>query len=399
MDKGRSETSEPETQRKFSMRDASIDYLQMRPSKAFSSPIVGNNEHPMQMTASDNRAALSMFLLRCAQLPMSKKIYTEKISTCSWDIESTIVVVSASSIMACDLRKTSDPYVVIKNNSRRIFKGTVAKKTLNPVWPKMGNTAKVISNDPGVLLLEMWDKDMLSKDDFLGQAEIEKSELLYIADVMSGESVIRTYELQLCDRFPKQAVSGSITVRISSVRSDPQDSTDRVMAQLDKNNTIFILLKDSAETECVMSIISMVGTQHGFSAKRIHCTAVKLAKMQRTFRIVVESVTYHSASQNCGHYNGTVSRREYYDAKITLYALFFKTHTEEPCLRISFTYPHGNSNSERETQLLRDSFAEVGINTLRSLSEKKLINQNIKKWVLAVANDDEPTVSNRCRMQ
>lgn len=47
--------------------------------------------------------------------------------------------------MAADKTGTSDPYVVFTVNGERLFKSTVVKKTLDPVWKNESFVVAIVS--------------------------------------------------------------------------------------------------------------------------------------------------------------------------------------------------------------------------------------------------------------
>lgn len=67
-----------------------------------------------------------------------------------------------------DLR-SSDPYVIIRMGKQKL-KTKVVKKNLNPVWDE-DLTLSVV--DPLPVKLEVYDRDLLSADDKMGDAEFD----------------------------------------------------------------------------------------------------------------------------------------------------------------------------------------------------------------------------------
>jgi Ca2+-dependent lipid-binding protein len=58
--------------------------------------------------------------------------------------------------------------VVNNGNTASIYRSKVINSTLHPVWNEDGYVGGVVSPD-SVLLLTMFDKDLVGADDFLGQ--------------------------------------------------------------------------------------------------------------------------------------------------------------------------------------------------------------------------------------
>ena len=88
-------------------------------------------------------------------------------------------VKSARGLAKADLFGKSDPFAVLKMNGKRVAKTEVIWKTLDPTWEK-GHfkvefpTAAVASSD---LRLEVYDKDIIGSDDFLGQIILDETVL------------------------------------------------------------------------------------------------------------------------------------------------------------------------------------------------------------------------------
>lgn len=79
---------------------------------------------------------------------------------------------NATDLMIGDSNGFSDPYVIVKLGSERThhYRTKTKKKTLNPKWEE---TCLIPRISPGCeILFEVWDKDTLTTDDFLGQATL-----------------------------------------------------------------------------------------------------------------------------------------------------------------------------------------------------------------------------------
>ena len=116
-----------------------------------------------------------------------------------------IVVVDARGLMACDTGGTSDPYCsILLGKTKR--KTKTIKKTIAPVWNHLFtvDTIPAASN----LVFEIFDHDLTSKDDFMGQAIVD------IAQLTEGEALDTWLPLQ-----PKagEPVSGELHVIIDYV--------------------------------------------------------------------------------------------------------------------------------------------------------------------------------------
>ena len=94
-----------------------------------------------------------------------------------------LYIEKAKNLAKKDIFGASDPYVKVYIVNRRdglinppktkhIAKTRVIKNTLNPSWKEQFP----LSFDPSIntVLLEVWDENRLTPDDFLGQVEIQK---------------------------------------------------------------------------------------------------------------------------------------------------------------------------------------------------------------------------------
>ena len=105
---------------------------------------------------------------------------------------------------------SSDPYVVFKAGKMSV-KSKVAKQNLNPIWNdhiELFLSQEFLQED-GILEIEVWDKDFLKSDDYMGRTlvildEIEKWKnfSLPLEDVESGiiEFEIETYNFEKLDK-------------------------------------------------------------------------------------------------------------------------------------------------------------------------------------------------------
>lgn len=93
-----------------------------------------------------------------------------------------VKLISGTDLVAMDITNTSDPYckVYVKGDAlyRKKQRSAVKASTLNPKWNEL---IKVWPVDPAcldlVLVIEVWDHDTTSGDDFMGKLEIHLSDL------------------------------------------------------------------------------------------------------------------------------------------------------------------------------------------------------------------------------
>nr|CAD1840933.1 unnamed protein product [Ananas comosus var. bracteatus] len=87
----------------------------------------------------------------------------------------------------------SDPYVVLRMGNQKL-KTSVKKKSVNPVWQE---DLTLSISDPSIpIRLEVYDKDTFSKDDDMGDADLDVQPFVQVAkmdlaDIPSG-TVVRT---------------------------------------------------------------------------------------------------------------------------------------------------------------------------------------------------------------
>ncbi|XP_027002943.2 extended synaptotagmin-1 [Tachysurus fulvidraco] len=85
-------------------------------------------------------------------------------------------LIPKDNLMGGMVKGKSDPYVVI-NIGGSTFKSLVVKENLNPTWNEMFEV--VLTDLPGQdLTLEVFDKDMDMKDDFMGRLKIKLSDII-----------------------------------------------------------------------------------------------------------------------------------------------------------------------------------------------------------------------------
>jgi Ca2+-dependent lipid-binding protein len=143
-----------------------------------------------------------------------------------------LVLMSATGLRGCDRtrsvqgnrQRTSDPYAIVFWNDREVGQTAVEKETLNPTW----DADFVLTIDPvdgeGTLKIEVFDHDVGSGADFLGQVECVVGYSGY-----GGPGVVmdrRAFALQPRPTNPSDRVPGSIAFRVE----DPDGQIDAVMA-------------------------------------------------------------------------------------------------------------------------------------------------------------------------
>ena len=113
-----------------------------------------------------------------------------------------LVVVKANKLMAADFMGKSDPYCVVKvsgttNTTKHI------DNTCDPVWNE--TMQFLVPSKPESVAFDLWDKDNIGKDDFLGSAEFKINDQFESGEEFSGPLAV------MDGKKPR----GSLTVRIS----------------------------------------------------------------------------------------------------------------------------------------------------------------------------------------
>jgi len=108
-----------------------------------------------------------------------------------------VTVVEACNLVPMDPDGLSDPYVKIKlmQDSRVVsqkIKTKIVKDSLNPVWNEALRIDMKPKDKDHRLLVEVWDKDMFSRNDFLGALSFGVSEIM--AEPVSGWFKLLTQE-------------------------------------------------------------------------------------------------------------------------------------------------------------------------------------------------------------
>ena len=100
----------------------------------------------------------------------------------------TVTLASADGLTAADAWGTSDPYAVVSVGACGHKSATVAR-SLTPEWAETFDLYVAPEGVPGAdkLRVELWDSDLLSKDDALGTGELALTDI--IAHCAQGESV------------------------------------------------------------------------------------------------------------------------------------------------------------------------------------------------------------------
>merc|ERR1711962_531890 len=85
-----------------------------------------------------------------------------------------MVIVSGRDLTPMDRSGSSDPYVRVIQNGRCVRKTEIKKRTLNPVW---NSEVELFLEHQSVLQFQVYDRDRIAADDFLGCTEIDLGSL------------------------------------------------------------------------------------------------------------------------------------------------------------------------------------------------------------------------------
>ena len=133
-----------------------------------------------------------------------------------------LVVMSASGIRAADRarsvepgggkRATSDPFGVVYWDGYELGQTPVDSQTLNPIWDADFTLAINPAVGYGTLRIVIFDHDVGSRADFLGQLEVDVGEMGY----GGAEAVFdrRVFALQARPEKPLERIPGSIAIRV-----------------------------------------------------------------------------------------------------------------------------------------------------------------------------------------
>ncbi|VVT56770.1 uncharacterized protein SAPINGB_P005257 [Magnusiomyces paraingens] len=101
-------------------------------------------------------------------------------------------IIKADNVPVADRSGTSDPYAVVLLNGEKVYKTEKVKKTLNPVWNE-NCQVDIMSRTAAEFIIEVYDWDMASDDDFLGKVKVDLAQLeplkkINITIPLQGES-------------------------------------------------------------------------------------------------------------------------------------------------------------------------------------------------------------------
>lgn len=123
----------------------------------------------------------------------------------------------ANNLIAADMNGKSDPFCVLRLNSLQIFKTSVKKCTLNPVW-KEEFLFRMLNPKTDRLRVDVYDWDRLKSNDPLGYFDIRMADL---ESLQYGQSVTSNYSL-------KDVKSGTVNLTISAEgMKDQQEKYDK----------------------------------------------------------------------------------------------------------------------------------------------------------------------------
>lgn len=159
-----------------------------------------------------------------------------------WSSVLSVTLLEASSLTAMDDNGFSDPYCKFKLGSQK-FKSKICAKTLNPQW-KERFELRIYDDHPTVLHAEVWDRDLVHSDDFIGSCSIELESLLF--DV--------THDLTLRLKSSSGEEHGSLHVLLVLTSTKVQeDSISKTNMQL-KQNTWKYRIHRSVDVKSIKDI-------------------------------------------------------------------------------------------------------------------------------------------------
>ncbi|XP_077221034.1 ADP-ribosylation factor GTPase-activating protein AGD12-like [Tasmannia lanceolata] len=102
-----------------------------------------------------------------------------------------VKVIKGTDLAVRDMR-TSDPYVVVAIGQQKA-QTTVIKSNLNPVWNE--ELMLSVPHDYGALKLQVFDHDMFSADDIMGEAEIDVQPLITAATAHEDVGMVEDMQI------------------------------------------------------------------------------------------------------------------------------------------------------------------------------------------------------------
>ena len=84
-------------------------------------------------------------------------------------------IINGRDLLAMDRGGVSDPYIKCIHGQDKLFQTKPVAKTVNPMWDE--TFAVHIDNPFKPITFQVFDKDMVGADDFMGEATIELTEL------------------------------------------------------------------------------------------------------------------------------------------------------------------------------------------------------------------------------
>lgn len=146
-----------------------------------------------------------------------------------------VQVLGCRNLIASDLHASSDPFVTGTYRGVQIGCTRTRHRTCNPRWSNETFVVPIGDSLPDVrimqisqedlLRLEVFDYDMFSANDFLGQVELTKQELIDMAKLSKGQPV--TYALKARSHYGTIAIRMAINADIFSIKIEKGESLER----------------------------------------------------------------------------------------------------------------------------------------------------------------------------
>jgi len=190
-----------------------------------------------------------------------------------------VICLEAKDVVAKDRGNTSDPYVkifltpkdAVSKGTLSSWKSPVIKKTLNPVWSENNEVVFNFENSSDwnnlALNITLWDKDVLSADDFMGQVDpIVLSTLIESPRCFGGDEGrwhqlksrpgkknLVSGEIKLVMRYNHPSISSKTSASTSAEKSPAASSSTEpkksgALASLKQAATVFSIYKDRFST-------------------------------------------------------------------------------------------------------------------------------------------------------
>lgn len=136
---------------------------------------------------------------------------------------------SGKGLIAMDRGGRSDPYLKCIHGQEKLFQTRVVQKTISPVWKE--NFISYVDNPFKPLTFQVYDKDLVGTDDFMGEATLDLTSLQLgkmtglVLDLKNGDNE------DLIKKNKKRKPLGAINIKISLTPISKEDMNEVLRAE------------------------------------------------------------------------------------------------------------------------------------------------------------------------